>query len=95
MSVLITDLRVMPGHTALVKGYLKGPTLKHCYDYSFSGPVAFSRELRVSNIASAFSLLTALQVQGYCSLGHHWLLVVNSAQCVCFRSAKKPGRNWV
>lgn len=63
--------------------------------HSFSGPVAFSPELRVSNIASAFSLLTALQVQGYCSLGHHWLLVANSAQCACFRSAKKPGRNWV
>lgn len=97
MSVLITDLRVMSGHTALAKGHLKGPTLKHCYAYphSFSGPVAFFPEFRVSNITSAFSLLTALQVQGYGSLGHHRLLVVNSAQCVFFRSVKEPGRNWV
>lgn len=62
--------------------------------HSFSGPGALSPELWVSHITSAFSLLTALQVQGYCSLGHYWLFLVNSALSV-FALAKRPGRNWV
>ena len=69
-------------------------TLLHIFMF-FSGPVAFSSELWVSNITSAFPLLTALQVQGYCSLGHGWLLLVNSSQCVYYSFAKKLGRNWV
>lgn len=88
-AVLITDLRVMTECALLAGDPHKIPL--HLLIFFFSGPVALSLELWVSNIASAFSLLTALQVQGYCSLGHRWPLLVNSAPVCLLQFQEEAG----
>lgn len=96
MSVLITDFRVTRGLAVLARGHLKGPTLKNCYAYSFfSWTSCFLLWTQFQISHQHFLCWQHYKFRDNCSLGHHWPLLVNSAQFVCFSSAKKLGRNWV
>lgn len=66
----------------------------HCYAYSFFfWTTSFLPWIRFQISHQHFLCWQHYKFRDNCSLGHHWLLLVNSAPCICFSSTKKPGKN--